>query len=1002
MMKKTSLLRRGTLLLLSLLGAAPLVLRAERYDFNQGWTYAVGDRGQTPPQDAVAVTLPHAHNEGDAFRVHIGEHTDTVSWWYKTFELPEGAEGRRVFVEFEGVRQAAEVYINGQAVGLSENGAMAFGLDLTPHIRYRGQNTLAVRVDNAWDYRERATGVKYQWNDHNFNVNYGGITKRVWLHLKGDVYQTLPLYSNLGTTGTYVYATDFNVPRKTATVHVESQVINASATPQRARLDVEVCDAEGRTVARYSGSTQTLAAGDTATLTAHKKLSGLHFWSWGYGYLYTVTSRLTVGGKTLDETPIRTGFRQTRFGEGKVWLNGRVLQMKGYAQRSSNEWPAVGVDVPAWISDFSNDLMVQGNANLVRWMHITPSKQDIESCDRVGLIQAMPAGDAEKDREGRQWTQRTELMRDAIIYNRNNPSILFYECGNESISREHMLEMKRIRDQYDPHGGRAIGSREMLDIDEAEYGGEMLYLNKSGKHPMWAMEYCRDEGYRMYWDDYSYPYHRHGAGPLYRKAPATDYNRNMDDLVVEQVRRWDDYFVLRPGAGRRVSSGGVKIIFSDTNTHNRSEFNYRTSGATDAMRIPKDSYYAHQVMWDGWVDIEHPRLHIVGHWNYDPGTKKPVYVVANTEGVELFLNGKSLGRGERSSDFLFTFPAVEFEPGTLRAVALDADGHAVAETTLATAGRPAALRLTLRQAPGGMKADGADMALVDVEVVDRKGRRCPLDNRTVRWTLEGPAEWHGGIAKSGDGDNHILDTALPVEAGISRVLVRSTTQAGKITLTAQAAGLESQTVEWETAPTAYDVATGLPTHALTAPAGAELPCRLDRGETPATPSYADRMLTVDIVGAETALQDGTETHAFDDNELSEWRNDGRLSTAWITFTLAEPAAIDEVSIKLTGWRQRSYPLEVVALADDGTETVVWKGQTDKSLGYVSLRIDQPVLARRYTIRQIGQATDKEAFGQITELAATTAGELDLYKTPGSEKVKGELRIVEVDFLRYVK
>ena len=69
-----------------------------------------------------------------------------------------------------------------------------------------------------------------------------------------------------------------------------------------------------------------------------------------------------------------------------------------------------------------------------------------------------------------------------------------------------MLEMKALRDQYDPHGGRAIGSREMLDINEAEYGGEMLYINKSAKHPMWAMEYCRDEGLRKYWDEYSYPY----------------------------------------------------------------------------------------------------------------------------------------------------------------------------------------------------------------------------------------------------------------------------------------------------------------------------------------------------------------------------------------------------------------------------------------------------------------------------------------------------------------
>src|ERR1017187_5358942 len=91
----------------------------------------------------------------------------------------------------------------------------------------------------------------------------------------------------------------------------------------------------------------------------------------------------------------------------------------------------------------------------------------------------MPAGDAEGDSKDRQWEQRVELMRDAIIYNRNNPSILFYECGNRGISDEHMLDMKKVRDQYNPQGGRAIGAREMLSSNVAEYGGEMLYVDKS-------------------------------------------------------------------------------------------------------------------------------------------------------------------------------------------------------------------------------------------------------------------------------------------------------------------------------------------------------------------------------------------------------------------------------------------------------------------------------------------------------------------------------------------
>jgi hypothetical protein len=134
-----------------------------------------------------------------------------------------------------------------------------------------------------------------------------------------------------------------------------------------------------------------------------------------------------------------------------------------------------------------------------------------------------------------------------------------------------MKEMKAVRNMYDPNGGRAIGSREMLDSREAEYGGEMLYINKSAHIPMWAMEYSRDEGLRKYWDDYSPPFHKDGDGPLYRSQPAKEYNRNQESHAIENVVRWYDYWKERPGTGKRVSSGGVNIIFSETNTHHRGQ-----------------------------------------------------------------------------------------------------------------------------------------------------------------------------------------------------------------------------------------------------------------------------------------------------------------------------------------------------------------------------------------------------------------------------------------------
>ena len=962
----------------------------KKYNFNSEWKLRIGDfpkAKDTKFDDSKwkQVTLPHAFNEDEAFKLSIEQLTDTVVWYRKSFQIPELKSNQKVFVEFEGVRQRGDFYLNGHYLSRHENGVMAVGFDLTPHIK-EGENVIAVRTDNDWMYREEGTNSKFQWNDRNFNANYGGIPKNVFLYVTDNVYQTLPLYSNLKTTGVYVYAQDFDIQGRKATIHAESEVRNDSKATRQFSYQVTILDADGKLMKTFQGDKVTLKAGETKTVKASAILHNLHFWSWGYGYLYTVKTALKDDNNQIfDEVSTRTGFRKTRFAEGKIWLNDRVIQMKGYAQRTSNEWPAVGLSVPAWLSDFSNDLMVKGNANLVRWMHATPWKQDVESCDRVGLIQAMPAGDAEKDREGRQWEQRVELMRDAIIYNRNNPSILFYECGNKAISREHMIEMKAVRDKYDPFGGRAIGSREMLDIREAEYGGEMLYINRSEHHPMWATEYCRDEGLRKYWDEYSYPFHKEGDGPLYKGQPATDYNRNQDELAITMIARWYDYWRERPGTGNRVSSGGTKIIFSDTNTHYRGAENYRRSGVTDAMRIEKDAFYAHQVMWDGWVDTEKDQTYIIGHWNYPDNTVKPVQVVSTGEEVELFLNGNSLGKGKRQYNFLFTFDNVAFKPGKLEAVSYNKAGKEISRYAVNTAGEPASLKLTAIQNPEGFHADGADMTLIQVEVVDKDGQRCPLDNRTIQFTLKGQAEWRGGIAQGKN--NHILDTNLPVECGINRALIRSTTAAGKVTLTAQAKGLLSASLTLETVP--VKVTGGLSTYLPQA----TLKGRLDRGETPSTPSYKDSKKGVRIVSAKAGSNNNDAEKSYDDIELTEWKNDGKLSTAWITYTLERDAEIDDICIKLQGWRSRSYPLEVYA-----GNTLIWSGNTDKSLGYIHLNVEKPVRANTITIRLKGNTSDKDAFGQIIEVEAIAANTMELEKSSS----KHQLRIIEVEFLETIK
>ena len=979
--------------------AAQNNVQRTKYNFNNGWKVSVGDVKEAADpgfNDASwkTVTLPYAWNEDEAFKNDIADLTDSIAWYRKRFKLPAAAKGQKVLLEFEGIRQAGNFYLNGKYIGLHENGAMAFGFDVTDMAKFGGEeNVIAARIDNDWNYREKATNSKFQWEDKNFNANYGGITKNVYLHLAPKIYQTLPLYSNLKTTGVYIYANNYNIKARSAIINAESEVKNETGQVQQVMYEVSITDLNGKLVKTFSSPAITIASNETTTVKASSLVTGLNFWSWGYGYLYDVRTTLKIGGEPVDVVNTKTGFRKTAFKNGMIYLNDRVIMMHGYAQRTSNEWPAIGLSVPAWLSDYSNGLMVESGANLVRWMHITPWKQDVESCDRVGLIQAMQAGDAEHDVEGVRWDQRVALMRDAIIYNRNNPSILFYESGNESISEKHMQQMKGIRDLYDPNGGRAAGSREMLNSKIAEYGGEMLYTNKSATIPMWAMEYSRDEGARKYWDDYTPPYHKDGDGPAEHWSPATNtmvkrpdaksYNRNMESHAIENVKRWFEFWNERPGTGKRVSSGGVNIIWSETNTHHRGENNYRCSGEVDALRIKKQNYYAHEVMWNGWVNPEKDGLHIIGHWNYAPGVKKDIYVISTADKVELKVNDQSLGYGVKSDGFLFTFKNIEWKTGKISAAGFNADNKKICGDTIHTIGAPVALRLTQIERPIDFIANGHDLALIELEVIDAKGNRCPTALNMINYTINGPAEWRGGMAM-GPG-NYILAKSFPVEGGVNRFLIRSTTTPGTITIIANTAGLKDGSITLTTK--SFLVENGL---SKVLPS-AGMPSRLGRGPTPATPSYTNIRTSINIIGATAGANTDSAFASYDDNELTDWVNDGLANTAWIEYTLEREATISEVTLKLNNFRSRVYPL---IISVDGKE--VFNGSTQTSLGYYTIKCT-PQKGKKVKI-QLSAASVKNGTSIGNEIGGK---KLDDGVARDDSKAKGRLSIIEVEIYEAV-
>lgn len=329
-------------LVVHLLASFPLLAldfkenRRAKYNFNSEWLLHTGD---LPGAEQVRfndrswemVTLPGAYNEDEAFRVAIDEHTGGIVWYRKYFRLPGKESGKKIFLEFEGIRFGGEFYVNGQKIGIHENGVMAFGFDITDYVNFGGkENVIAVRIDNSWDYKESATNTRYQWNDKNFNANYGGIPKNVYLRVTDKLYQTLPLYTNLQTTGTYIYARQIHIAEASATIHTESEVRNEYSTEQEFRFEVQIEDMDGKIVKKIDGPATRLRPCETQTVKAQGKMENIHFWSWGYGYLYNVYTTLYVNDKPVDVVKTRTGFRKTAFRDGMVYLNDRVIQLKGY------------------------------------------------------------------------------------------------------------------------------------------------------------------------------------------------------------------------------------------------------------------------------------------------------------------------------------------------------------------------------------------------------------------------------------------------------------------------------------------------------------------------------------------------------------------------------------------------------------------------------------------------------------------------------------------------
>ena len=767
-----------------------------KYNFNPDWKFI-----QENPKNAQAinykdaswktVSAPHTFNDVDTFDdLSLGGHNGEKNqwrgtvWYRKHFKLPSSDAGKKVYIEFESVRQIADVYINGVHLGQNVTGFIPFGYDLTPYLKFgKEENIIAVKVNNDRNSDNFRDNDPLVWNHEHWHPTHGGIYRNVFLHTMDPLHVTLPLYDNLKTVGTYVYAE--NISEKSADVTVIAEVFNEYKSEKEVAFEANVIDAKGKIVAT-SKELKKVKGGEKFTFSTIAKVLNPQRWYTRKPYMYKVVSVLKVGNTILDtyETPL--GIRSFDFNKDTGFHNnGEHAKLHGWGQKPTNAWAGLGAALPDWLRDFTYKLMDEAGGNFIRWGHCAGSPAEIAMGDKYGFVTLMPGVAGESQDEGETWKIRMQAFRDMIVYYRNHPSIFIWEGGNWAETPEHYQEILDIIHQFDPKGKRLMGHRRSdLKTESEQYVsievGTEGWQREFSSLPIIESEYMRDEGPRRIWDKES-PDNNFWKNPnLYKNT----YQIGSEEFAVRQADHWWNKM------GKKVyHSGGANWVFSDGPHGGRNPTEVtRASGEVDAVRLPKEAFYALKAMWRPEAQI-----HVIGHWNYTEGTKKDMYVISNCTSVKMFINGKLIATDNTPDNgYVYKFPKVAWEAGEIKVEGYLDDKLQVTQTKK-TVGEPVAIKLTPITGPKGWRADGSDIALIDFEVVDKNGNRCPLDAARVDFTISGPGIWRGGYngGKEKSTNNLYLDT----ECGINRVAIRSLLKAGKVTITASRDGLKSASVE---------------------------------------------------------------------------------------------------------------------------------------------------------------------------------------------------------------
>ncbi len=698
-------------------------------------------RGLNLPHD-WAVELPFVYDEeqqSHGYKPLGRRYPETsVGWYRRTFEVAKVDDGRRITVEFDGAFRSALVFLNGYFIGRNDNGYAPFRFDLTDFLNFGGKNYLMVRMDASF-----GDGWFYEG---------AGIYRHVWL-TKTDAL-------HLGHCDSVARTA---VKGGTAALGLGTVVENQGTQAESCRVRWRIVDAAGKVVATADAAPQSIAPDGSVGFAANANITNPALWSLEAPNMYSAVVTVESGGKARDAERVSFGIRSITWDADKgFFLNGKSVKIKGTCNH--HDHAGVGAALPDRLQWYRLAVLKDMGGNAVRTSHNMPTPEWVEACERMGMMMMCETRLMSSNPEG---MAQLETM---VKRYRNSPAIILWSMGNEEwtmmpqpqgarviddmIARTHELDPTRlcsaaVNAAFESH------FPEQLDVMGFNYNLKVHddYHKAHPKQPSVGSETASTVSTRGIYS----------TDKLRNQVSAYDLNHTDWSELAEE---WWKFY-----AAREWLSGG----FAWTGFDYRGEptpYGWPSIssqfGIVDMCGFPKDNFYYYKAWWG----VE-PELHLFPHWNWAGREGEPVsvWVHSNLDSVELFLNGNSLG-SKRVETLTHLEWKVNYEPGVLEARGTKA-GKVVLTEKRETTGGAESIRLTADR--NEISADGEDIAVLRVEVLDQQGRAIPTAANMISFKVSG----EGSLLGVGNGDPNCQESDKAPKRSLFNGLAQAIVQANK-------------------------------------------------------------------------------------------------------------------------------------------------------------------------------------------------------------------------------